>query len=51
MTGLSVGAAVEASAGVHTAGEKVLALHTLIDSEISDEDFRAQAREVLGPKP
>lgn len=51
MTGLSVGANVEASAGVLTAGEKVLALHKLLDSDISDKDFRALAREVLGPKP
>ncbi len=49
--GIEIGADVEASAGVHTAGDKILALHRLVDSDISDEDFRARARELLGPKP
>jgi len=51
MSDIVIGASIEATASVYTAGEKVLALHALIASDITDAAFRAQAKEILGPTP
>lgn len=48
---LIIGTSLEASADVSTAGDKILELHKLVDAQITDADFRAQTRKLLGPKP
>lgn len=48
---LIIGTSLEASAGLMTAGEKVLLLHKLISSDLDDAEFRRAVGKVLGPKP
>lgn len=48
---LVIGTNCEASADVSTAGDKILELHELLEAQITDAEFRAQTRKLLGPKP